>query len=244
MVRPLGSEQLILLLCVAGQGWVELRGRRHLIGLGDLALIPPWVGHEYGAGGDPWSICWFHVGGARLSELGPLLGLDSDDPVLLLTEDPGMTSTFEEVFGLLSHGYTLDRMLLASGLIKSLLGKLAVLRRQGTIRDTGVKDQVLRVQAWMRDHLSTPVTVSELAAMANLSASHFSAVFRQVTGVPVLAYSLRLRLLKACQLLDATDLSVKEIAERVGFSDQLYFSRMFRGVYGIPPRQYRKVKKG
>lgn len=54
----------------------------------------------------------------------------------------------------------------------------------------------------------------------------------------------RLRIQWACELLDTTKHRVAEIARQTGFSDPYYFTRCFRRVVGMPPRQYRRVPKG
>jgi AraC-like DNA-binding protein len=57
-------------------------------------------------------------------------------------------------------------------------------------------------------------------------------------------YFIRLRMHKACQLLDTTSLNVKEIANSVGYEDPLYFSRVFKAVVELTPTQYRLINKG
>jgi YesN/AraC family two-component response regulator len=53
-----------------------------------------------------------------------------------------------------------------------------------------------------------------------------------------------LRIRYACRLLDTTTLTVREVGYRVGYEDPYYFSRMFRKLMGLSPRQYRKLRKG
>jgi transcriptional regulator GlxA family with amidase domain len=100
------------------------------------------------------------------------------------------------------------------------------------------------VAAYMRQHLVRRTTLKELARMANLSVSHFSAIFRKELGFSPLDYLIRTRIQRACDLLDTTGSSLKEIAAAVGFSDPLYFSRVFRAIHGVSPRRYRSVVKG
>jgi AraC-like DNA-binding protein len=57
-------------------------------------------------------------------------------------------------------------------------------------------------------------------------------------------YFARLKIQRACMLLDRSTLRVKEVGAKVGFSDPYYFSRSFRQVMGISPRAYRAVPKG
>jgi AraC-like DNA-binding protein len=60
----------------------------------------------------------------------------------------------------------------------------------------------------------------------------------------VLDFFIRLKIQRACFLLDTTDQSVKAIAADLGFDDPLYFSRCFRRVHDSSPTQYRALRKG
>jgi two-component system response regulator YesN len=64
-------------------------------------------------------------------------------------------------------------------------------------------------------------------------------VFKQATGSTFLAYLTHVRLANACQLLRQMDLSVAEIAARVGFEDPAYFDRKFRQRFQSSPRAMR-----
>ena len=85
---------------------------------------------------------------------------------------------------------------------------------------------------------------TDLSAMAGLSVSHYSAVFKRQTGYAPMDYFIRLRMHQACQLLDTTELSVKEVADRLGYEDPLYFSRVFKSLHDLSPSEYRTLRKG
>jgi transcriptional regulator GlxA family with amidase domain len=93
---------------------------------------------------------------------------------------------------------------------------------------------------YMREHLHEPEALASYARRCGLSVSRFSEAFREHCGVSPMTYFTELRLQRACELLDTSDLQVGEIAERLGFQDALYFSRLFRKHTGIPPTAYRK----
>jgi transcriptional regulator GlxA family with amidase domain len=91
----------------------------------------------------------------------------------------------------------------------------------------------------MRENVNKPLQVATLAAFANVSPSHFFALFKQLTGRPPMDYFTRLRMRHACWLLDSTRASVKEVAAALGYDDPFYFSRVFKAVNHVPPSRYR-----
>jgi transcriptional regulator GlxA family with amidase domain len=98
----------------------------------------------------------------------------------------------------------------------------------------------------MKKHLGASLSVAELAELAALSPSHYSELVRRITGYAPKEYWTRLRMHRAAQLLDATDLPIRTIALEVGFADPLHFSRAFRQINEQSPRAYRErsLKRG
>ena len=91
----------------------------------------------------------------------------------------------------------------------------------------------------IRDDLARPFTVADLAAATHLSPSRFHSVFKRVLHVAPLAYVQRLRMERARTLLAITGQSVKEIGIQVGYADPCHFSRLFKKLSGLRPREYR-----
>src|ERR1017187_6569469 len=93
--------------------------------------------------------------------------------------------------------------------------------------------------SYMLEHLDKPLRVSTLSALAGVSASYFFSLFKCATGYSPNDYFIRLRVRYACELLQETDLRVKEVAAVLGYGDQFYFSRVFKSVNGVAPSYYR-----
>jgi AraC family transcriptional regulator of arabinose operon len=96
----------------------------------------------------------------------------------------------------------------------------------------------------MRQGLDEQLSLRQLAAAAGLSRTHFVAAFRRAAGVPPMRFFHRLRIARACELLETSDVPVGPIATAVGYRDYRYFDRMFRRVVGQTPRDYRRVNSG
>jgi AraC family transcriptional regulator len=93
----------------------------------------------------------------------------------------------------------------------------------------------------MRARLSEDLSLDELAAEAKLSPFHFARMFKQSVGVPPRVYLTQLRMEKASELLQFTELSVMEIALEVGYSSSQVLARIFTKYQHRSPSDYRRV---
>jgi transcriptional regulator GlxA family with amidase domain len=111
--------------------------------------------------------------------------------------------------------------------------------------DSSHHDEVVaRVQQWLQMNLSTPVTMAQLAAQAQLSTRTLHRRFSRATGMSPLNYLQSLRITGAKELLRHSDLSVSDIAWQQGIQDVSYFSQLFRRYSGMSPLQYRQAVRG
>jgi AraC family transcriptional regulator len=95
----------------------------------------------------------------------------------------------------------------------------------------------------MRARLSEDISLDELAAEARLSSFHFARMFKQSVGVPPRVYLTQLRVEKACELLEMTDLPVTEIAYEVGYSSNQVLARVFVKHRHMSPSDYRRAAR-
>jgi transcriptional regulator GlxA family with amidase domain len=108
-----------------------------------------------------------------------------------------------------------------------------------TVEETGCERKIEASIAYMTQHLNQPLQVETLAAMVNISPSHYFALFKRRTGCAPMGYFTRLRMEEARRLLETSDASVKEVAARMGYDDPFYFSRVFKSVNQLAPSNYR-----
>jgi len=91
----------------------------------------------------------------------------------------------------------------------------------------------------MQSDLSRKVGLHELSHVVNLSSSRLCHLFKEETGTPPQQFLKALRMEKAKYLLEATFLTVKQIMNLVGISDESHFVRDFQRTYGLSPLAYR-----
>lgn len=92
---------------------------------------------------------------------------------------------------------------------------------------------------YIQTHITERLSVSELARVTGYSEAHLSKKFKQETGLSVTDYILNQKLDYAKELLRSSDQSVGEVAEKLGFSSQSYFTSQFRKREGVTPSEFR-----
>ncbi|MGG4345163.1 response regulator [Paenibacillus lautus] len=97
---------------------------------------------------------------------------------------------------------------------------------------------IYKATAYIMGRLSEDITVGECAAHVHLSASYFSSLFKQVTGMTVTQYITSERIQKA-RLLLVEGAQVQEVAAAVGYEERRYFSEMFKKITGQTPSEFR-----
>lgn len=100
-----------------------------------------------------------------------------------------------------------------------------------------------RIQDYIAEHLSTPMTLTSLAQTVGLSASHFARAFRASTGLSPHAYVIEQRIELARRLLQTTDLAISEIALRAGFASQAHMTVTFKRQTGTTPARARRSRR-
>jgi AraC family transcriptional regulator len=100
-----------------------------------------------------------------------------------------------------------------------------------------------RVLDAMHAGLAEPFDLGRLAALAELSAFHFSRVFKQATGMSPSRYFVRLRMDEARRLLSDTTMSVLDIGLAVGYASPSHFAQVFRESTGTAPSAWRGARQ-
>ena len=99
---------------------------------------------------------------------------------------------------------------------------------------------IRQAKEYMEQHYAdTTLSLNDVAARANLSASHFSMVFSQETHQTFKEYLTQIRITRAKELLRMTTLRSADIAYRVGYNDPHYFSSVFKKYTGLSPIEFR-----
>ena len=187
----------------------------------------------------PWEYVWIEFDGLRVKEALDLTELSMNSPVYrshskdlreqLVNEMMYIVHHAKESpFHLIGHLYLFFDYLMQSS-------KSTKLVHSSKLSDFYIKEAI----HFIEQNFQNNITVEEIASVCGINRSYFGKIFRKSIGRSPQEFLMNYRMVKATELLKLTSLSIAEIGSAVGYENQLHFSRAFKTVYGISPRQWR-----
>lgn len=154
---------------------------------------------------------------------------------------PPFEARFREM---LLHLQSDNSLLKSSGahLFTALVYELAA---QGPKRSTfGTASYIDELIQWMQSNLAEKLDLNVVSSRAGVNKSYLIRLFKLRTGASPVQFFNRLKIETASDLLESTQLSVREIAEQLGFCDEFYFSRIYKQFIGVSPQGHRRSRSG
>lgn len=159
---------------------------------------------------------------------------------LALSLLPDGEETIRDIFSAYPDGYRsiykMEDVLQVVQWMKTLRdGLCSVLKnKRKTYKDHVISD----VQKYINGHIEDRLTLNDVAAVFGLSSNYLSALFKKSCGIGFTEYITQKKISRAKSLLLEQDLKIYEVADRLGFESAFYFSKVFKKVEGISPREY------
>ncbi len=102
-------------------------------------------------------------------------------------------------------------------------------------------ESILHIQLWLQENFDQQISIKELAVNNGMSERTLARKFKKLTQLTPTEYIQTLRVERAKELIQATNLTMTEIAEKTGFYDPSHFSKKFIQINGLSPNKYRKI---
>jgi AraC family transcriptional regulator of arabinose operon len=242
--RKKGLPENFLFYCVDGAGWYKIGDKRSEVGPNQFFILPQNVEHAYASTDDnPWTIYWIHFGGDSLAKFNELHAVQKHFKPFYIKSSGEIITMFSRMYKALELGYSTDNLIFANMCLPHFLSLFIYNSKHTTVSPTDKLDVVDSAILYMQEHINENISLQDLSSHYNYSASRFSSLFKQKTGYAPIDYFIQMKMQKASQQLDFSSSSVKDIALSMGFDDPYYFSKRFRKIIGLSPKQYRSQKK-
>lgn len=215
----------------------------HISAGSGFLIEPGYVNTYYADKEEPWEYVWVEFGGLRAKECVEYAGLSHKAPVYMPTEPEYGRQIMNEMMAMVKSQNASSLELIGHlYLFFDRLIKYSASRRQvqgGNLSEFYVREAVVYIEHNYADN----ITVEELAKMCKLDRSYFGKIFKKVQGQSPQEFLIHYRMAKAADALIIGSESIGNIGASVGYPNLLHFSRAFKGVYGMPPREYRQKNK-
>ncbi|MEW6992108.1 AraC family transcriptional regulator [Colwelliaceae bacterium 6441] len=233
------SAEYSLIYCLYGEGLLHYKNRVRTINRGDLVLIPPAMEFIYKANvSSKNSVYWINFTGKLADDFAERLLMKMDEGVANVGLVSNIIADFDHLLALGSRGYTATNVIHAVHILQQALSCLALQLRLEAFNNSSHFNLEI-IETLMQNNLHQDLNLDTLAHYSQLSKFHFSKKFKEMTDTSPIQYFINMKIQQACFQLDNSEETIKHIAESLGYSDPYYFSRLFKKIVGMSPKQYR-----
>jgi len=246
---PHKKSYYTLFAMVDGESVSEINGIEYHFKKNDFVMVYPEqeIAFKY-AVTDTWSFAWVGFAGMKADECAIHAGFSPEKPVQNIDCSKQVQEFIDAVIEVREN--TFANILRRNGLLKIFFAELIEYHNKQfleeqlkDVHDTEKLPHIKRTITYINDNYASKIKINELADHVGVNRSYLASSFKKATGYSPKEYLLSLRMEKAKSLLEKTDMPVNAIANSVGYTDQLAFSRMFKEYTGISPKAFREKHK-
>lgn len=243
-IKRQDSNETVIEYVIDGRGYLNVNGENYAATAGDVYILRKKTTHTYWSDAKvPWVKIFFNIRGSLAETLLDEYQLGGTGKVVL--EAQGMEQDFRDMLeGLMDNTIPqTDRFDKAAVQFLGILVKLTKKQRETGIRRgkvVSVESEMNKLIEYITMNPKRIVSNQELADVIFRSKDYVIKRFFANFGVTPYDYQIQQKMFSARNMLANMNLSVKEIANSLGYDDQHYFSYMFKKRCGMSPTQYRK----
>ena len=235
-----GRRDYQILYVASGKAHFWFNGIEEIVDSGHMVLYKPKDVQKYVYYvEDHPEVFWIHFTGYDVKNILEYHGISLNQHVFYSGTLPEYKMSFRKIIRELQqceYGYE-DYI---ASLFNNILLLVSRQQQNGENYTVTIPEEIEMAVSYFNENYNTKISVAQYAESLHISTNWFIRNFKQHMKISPAQYLLSLRMVNAQSLLENTDYSVGEIAEIVGYDNQLYFSRVFKKEYGISPAQYRK----
>lgn len=241
--RRTGLSSYLCFLVEVGSGTLEYKGQKYTLQVRDMVFIDclkPYV-HE-SSEDDLWTLRWCHFNGIGMTEVYKKYLERGGQPVFKTSKTDKYADLLRSLH-MVAEGQEYVRDMKINVLLSELLMHLMEDSwNPDKVPNFSTKKMELQnIKQYLDDHYTEKITLDQLSAEFFINKQYLAKIFRETYGTTVVGYLNQKRITQAKHLLRFTNLSMEEIATKIGITDANYFSRTFFKVEGVRPSEFRKM---
>ena len=229
-----------------GKGYLRINHTTYTLKRGQIFVTPPDVEVYYWAEpSDPWHYTWVSFTGTKAAYFLEKAGLTPLCPIRDSYVKPEEFLMLTEKI-LNHHELTIANELLRTSLLYEIISLLVNSYTKKKIADSEYDyspDVYVNAAIDYIHHNYQHIKVSDIAERIGISRFYLTSIFKEKYQMSPQQYIVNYRLSIASNLLKTTELSIQDISEKVGYSNPLSFSKIFKSNYGISPKYFRDNSK-
>lgn len=226
---------------LSGEGMLSVNSNLYSLKGGSCFLLPPDFSFSYyPSESAPWKYVWiaFYSSKRFVDELFSETALKLCQPYIVKSPRTEVLSAFS----MLEFNDISSNSAAAAAAFAAILKFISLLINEVETgaNDFGLPKLIQDVQLYMQDnYIKNNFSIKKMAKKFSISHPYLCRLYKKYSKMTLNDYLLQLRFKKACELLAFSELSVKETAYSSGFSDNAYFSRIFKARFNMTPVEYR-----
>lgn len=243
LFRPVAEGRILpefqMVYISTGEGIFNSGGVTYKVVPGSLMLILPGIKHSYKPLLETgWREYWVGFKGAYFSGLIEE-GRFSPEQVFF---EVGLHDSILSLFNLIFDEVRTQRPLYQMKACAAILSLIAEVLTRERRRDqpNSYQQTVEKAKYLMESNIFRAINLSAISEQLGISTSRLNEIFKTYTSMTPYQYYIHIKIHRAESFLEQEELSVKEVAYKMGFDDQYYFSRLFKNKTGVSPSDWKK----
>ena len=237
---PYSRHNYLIHIIKSGKGTFHVGSKVYELSAGEAFFIYPGIETTYRADDeDPWSYMWMGFNGYNAEVMADEMGFTRENPVIRLRDTEPISSGIDRILD--ARELTFANFMRRKAAFYDTLAAVMELN-VGEISGhdfTKIK-YVEQAVELITASFNKKVRISEIADSIGINRSYLTSVFKKEMNMSPQAFLINYRLEKAASMIRGTEESISNIAEAVGYTDSLTFSKAFKQKYGESPSAFRK----
>lgn len=243
---PAVRDFYILHYILEGKGFFKIGDKIYYLQKGKGFLICPGIVVQYQADKeDPWQYSWMGFQGAKAETFLKKAGITLESPIFEISDIERVKSCFNMMME--TKSLKNGRELYLTGFLYQLLAmQIEAYSWKFPINEIkNRKEQYINTAVrFIKSNYWRDIDIRQIASQVGLDGKYLSAIFKECLNTSPYRLLMDTRMDKACELAGNEFMTIGDIARSVGYTDPLLFSRMFKRVKGMSPRDYKKMTLG